>query len=283
MVAPVPRDWYFYVHERKLAVREWGDPEGIPVIALHGWLDNAASFTLLAHYLPQMRIIALDMAGHGWSDHRPLGQPYYIWDNVADVQALMDTLGLEKTVLLGHSMGAAVATLFAGAFPERVSQMIMLDGLVPLDYPADDLPNSLAKAVRKAARLGRRSLRPYASFEQAVTTRMNSRWPVSLAAATWLLERGLKETATGWYWRSDIALTQPSIVRLCEEQIAGFVRRLTMPVLLIMADKGKELEALEPTVNLVPDLDFKIVDAHHHLHLEELAARQIADWINQRL
>ena len=283
MRAAVPRDWHFCVHERKLAVREWGDPQGVPVIALHGWLDNAASFTLLAHYLPQIRIIALDMAGHGWSDHRPLGQPYYIWDNVADVHALMDTLGLEQAVLLGHSMGAAVATLFAGAFPERVSQMIMLDGLVPLDYSADDLPASLAKAVRKAARLGRRSLRPYESFEQAIATRMNSRWPVSKAAATWLLERGLKETASGWYWRSDLALTQPSIVRLCEAQIAAFVRSLTMPVLLVMADKGKEFEPIEATVNLVTDLDFKIVEAHHHLHLEEPAARQIAEWISQRL
>lgn len=283
MMIPAPRDWHFFVHERKLAVREWGDPQGVAVIALHGWLDNAASFTLLAHYLPQIRLIALDMAGHGWSDHRPLGQPYYIWDNVADVQALMDTLGLEQVVLLGHSMGASVATLFAGAFPKRVSQLIMLDGLVPLDYPAADLPVNFAKAVRKAARLGRRSLRPYESFEQAIATRMNSRWPVSEAAATWLLERGLKETPTGWYWRSDLALTQPSIVRLCEEQIAAFVRSLTMPVLLVMADKGKEFEPIEATVDLVPDLDFKIVEAHHHLHLEESAARQIAKWISQRL
>ncbi|MFP2768218.1 alpha/beta fold hydrolase [Oceanisphaera sp. KMM 10153] len=127
------RSWQFEVHGRRLAVMEWGDPQGVPVVALHGWLDNAASFTLLARHLPHVRLIALDLAGHGLSDHRAAGQPYYIWDNVADVQALVDELALEQVVLLGHSLGAGVATLFAGAFPDRVSRMLLIDGLVPLD------------------------------------------------------------------------------------------------------------------------------------------------------
>ena len=283
MLSPSCKNWQFAVHGRQLAVMEWGNPEGVPVIALHGWLDNAASFTLLAHHLPQIRLIALDLAGHGLSDHRPPGQPYYIWDNVADVLALVEHLGLERVVLLGHSLGAGVATLFAGAFPERVSRMILLDGMIPLDYPAEQLPESMARALRRGARLGRRSLRPYASFEEALQTRINSRWPVSRQAATWLLERGLKQQADGWVWRSDIALTQPSIVRLCEPQIAAFVRRLTMPVKLIMAERGEELSLIESMLHMVPSLEFDMLPATHHLHLEPGLARQIADWISQRL
>ncbi|WP_417614812.1 alpha/beta fold hydrolase [Oceanisphaera sp.] len=283
MLAPSCKHWQFSVHGRQLAVMEWGNPEGDPVIALHGWLDNAASFTLLAHHLPHIRLIALDLAGHGLSDHRPLGQPYYVWDNVADVQALVEHLGLDKVVLLGHSLGAGIATLFAGAFPEQVRRMILLDGLVPLDYPAEQLPELMGKALRRGARLGRRSLRPYASFEEALQARINSRWPVSREAATWLLERGLKQASDGWVWRSDIALTQPSLVRLCEAQIVAFVRRLSMPVKLIMAEQGEERPLIENLLHRVPDLEFNTLPASHHLHLEPEPARQIADWISQRL
>ncbi|WP_116472838.1 alpha/beta fold hydrolase [Zobellella maritima] len=277
------RSWQFDIHGRRMAVMEWGDPQAVPVVALHGWLDNAASFTLLARRLPQVRLIALDLAGHGHSAHRPTGQPYYIWDNVADVLALVDELGLERVALLGHSMGAGVATLFAGAFPERVGQLFLLDGLTPLDYPADQLPGQMADALLKGARLSRRSLRPYASFEQAVAARINSRWPVSREAARLLLERGLRQEADGWYWRSDLALTQPSVVRLCEQQITAFLRRLTMPVLLVMAEQGIGMARVEPWLGLVPDLELKILAGGHHLHMEEKPAEQIAGWLFEGL
>ncbi|WP_375058091.1 alpha/beta fold hydrolase [Zobellella sp. DQSA1] len=277
------RSWRFEVHGRRLAVMEWGDPQGIPLVALHGWLDNAASFTLLAKLLPQVRLIAPDLAGHGLSDHRPAGQPYYIWDNLADVQALLDELGLKRVALLGHSMGAGIASLFAGAFPDRVSRLFLLDGLAPLDYPAEQLPAQMAEALLRGARLGRRSLRPYASFEQAVRARMGGRWPIGREAAVWLLARGLREEADGWYWRSDLALTQPSVVRLCEQQIAAFLCRLTMPVLLVMAASGIGMARVEQQLALVPQLELELLAGGHHLHLEAVPAAFIAQWIGERL
>jgi pimeloyl-ACP methyl ester carboxylesterase len=60
----------------ELAAHLFGPQDGIPVIALHGWLDNANSFARLAPKLEGLRILALDMAGHGHSDHRPPGSAY---------------------------------------------------------------------------------------------------------------------------------------------------------------------------------------------------------------
>jgi pimeloyl-ACP methyl ester carboxylesterase len=51
----------------QLAAKEWGDPSGMPVIALHGWLDNANSFDQMLPYLTDMHVIAIDMAGHSQS------------------------------------------------------------------------------------------------------------------------------------------------------------------------------------------------------------------------
>ncbi|GAA3705984.1 alpha/beta fold hydrolase [Oceanisphaera sediminis] len=277
------RSWQLEVQGRRLAVMEWGDPQGVPVVALHGWLDNAAGFTLLARYLPQIRLIALDLAGHGLSDHRAAGQPYYIWDNVADVLALVDELKLKRVALLGHSMGASIATLLAGSFPERVSRLFLLDGLAPRHYRADSLPEQMAAALRKGNRIRRRGWRPYEQFEQAVQARMGGRYPVSREAAIWLLERSLEQRPDGWCWRHDIALSQPSVVRLCEQQIAAFLTRLTMPVLLMMAERGDELDGVEPLTELVRDLELKVLDGGHHMHLEAKAAAQIADWIGERL
>ncbi|MCT7655793.1 alpha/beta hydrolase [Oceanimonas sp. NS1] len=260
-----------------------GDPAGIPLVALHGWLDNAASFTLLASLLPEVRLIAPDLAGHGHSDHRAPGQPYYIWDNIADVQALLDALGLAQVALLGHSMGASVATLFAGTFPERVSRLLLLDGLVPHDYAADTLPEHLAVALEKGQRLRRRAPRCYANFDAAVAARMNSRWPVSHEAARLLLARGMKQTPQGWAWSHDSALTLPSVVRLCEAQIGAFVRRLSMPVWLVMAGQGIGMARVEPWLGLIPELELEVLDGGHHLHMEETPAALIAGLIREKL
>ena len=61
---------------------EWGNPEGPLIIALHGWLDNALSFSVLAPHLAQFRLVALDLSGQGHSDHRSADATYHIWDDV---------------------------------------------------------------------------------------------------------------------------------------------------------------------------------------------------------
>ncbi|OYD25275.1 alpha/beta fold hydrolase [Oceanimonas baumannii] len=278
-----PREYHIDLDGRRLAVMEWGKADGVPLVALHGWLDNAASFTLLAQLLPEVRLIAPDLAGHGRSDHRAPGQPYYIWDNVADVLALLDALKLQTVALLGHSMGASVATLLAGAFPERVSRLFLLDGLAPRTYAADTLPEQMAAALKKGKRIRRRGWRPYASFDDALQARMSGRYPVSREAAKWLLARSLKQTADGWCWQHDIALSQPSVVRLCDEQVAAFLQRLSMPVLLLMAKHGNELEGVRPLLDLVPDLTLQVLDGGHHMHLEHEPAASIAGLISERL
>ncbi|MGH8605107.1 MAG: alpha/beta fold hydrolase, partial [Gammaproteobacteria bacterium] len=61
----------------RFTAKRWGSDQGAPLIALHGWLDNAASFDPLASYLDEFDLVALDLAGHGLSDHRPKGVHYH--------------------------------------------------------------------------------------------------------------------------------------------------------------------------------------------------------------
>ena len=79
-----------------LAAREWGEPGGLPVIALHGWLDNAGTFDLLAPRLEGTHLIALDCAGHGLSGHRSPDATYNVWQDVPEVFAVADLMGWER-------------------------------------------------------------------------------------------------------------------------------------------------------------------------------------------
>ena len=116
--------------------RCFGPVDEIPVLALHGWLDNAASFTRLGPLLTGCRVIAIDQRGHGMTDH--LNRPYHIWDGVPDVIGILDALGWEQAILLGHSMGAAVATLVASAYPDRIEALWLVEGLGPWTYPDEE-------------------------------------------------------------------------------------------------------------------------------------------------
>jgi len=77
----------------EVAAHLYGPDDGKPVIALHGWLDNAATFSRLAPRLQGLRIVALDLPGHGHSDHRPIGAGYNIWDYAHDVLQVAEQAG----------------------------------------------------------------------------------------------------------------------------------------------------------------------------------------------
>ena len=104
----------------RIAATEWGDPAGAPVLALHGWLDNCGSFAPLGRLLRQVRLIALDLPGHGHSSHRSADGTYNIWQDVGVVHAVAEQLGWERFALLGHSRGAMICTL-----PEATSSSLM--------------------------------------------------------------------------------------------------------------------------------------------------------------
>lgn len=273
------KSWSLDVNGRRLAIMEWGNPTAQPVLALHGWLDNAASFMRLAPLLPDVRLIAIDLAGHGESSHRAAGSPYYIWDNIADVLAVADQLLLRRFNLLGHSMGAGVAMLLAACMPERVARLFLIEGLAPLVYEAESLPELMAQALIKHRRMERRTLRPYATFEQAVEARMNGRWPVCPEAARWLVERGLERCAGGWRWRSDPALLLPSVVRLSEAQVEAFLVRVKAPVELILGNQGIDPARMRRLLPLLVDAREHVLVGNHHLHLEAGAAAEIATLI----
>ena len=218
-----------------LVAKMWRNREAPPLLALHGWLDNAASFDRLAPLLSaQYRVIALELPGHGHAGHYPVGASYHYLDYVRSVLDAADALGLERFSLLGHSLGAGIASLVAAARPERIQQLLLIEGLGPL---GDDGSRTLTR-FREAfmpTPPRRRALRVFARIEQAIQARvMASGMPAERVRG--IVERGLIEVDGGWQWRSDPRLTQPSATRLAETQIRDMLRGIDAPTAVLLAD-----------------------------------------------
>ncbi|MCA9670948.1 MAG: alpha/beta hydrolase [Myxococcales bacterium] len=252
-----------------VAAREHGAADGAPVLALHGWLDNAASFETLAPLLPaSLRVIALDLPGHGLSSHRHASAGVFFLDWVREVFAVADALSLERFSLLGHSMGAGIASLCAGTLPGRVVRMALVEGLGPMSAPADRAPEQLALHItgRKPS-----SGRPYPTIAAAAEVRAaQPNAPLSPRSAELLVSRAMRQEAERWVWRHDRRLRTTSSARLTEEQVLAFLQRIEAPALLIQAKNGWPYpeDLFAKRVAAVPDLTVIERPGNHHLHLD---------------
>lgn len=263
----------------ELAALAYGPVDGPPVLALHGWLDNAATFTKLAPRMPGLRIIALDLAGHGLSGHRPLGCEYHLSDYVIDTLRVADALGWERFSLLGHSLGAIVSTLLASACPERVERLALIDGMLPLFDSPDSAPERLGLALRRRLAPGRgKSI--YAHADEAIEARMAGHRTVSREAATLLVKRALMDAEGGGYvWRSDSALTLPTPIRTTLEQGIAFAKGIQCPAVFVAADDGirQDFPGLDALCRQLP-ITVERLPGGHHVHLDDdMGAQAVAD------
>jgi lipase len=113
----------------------WGSPDaGAPtVLAVHGVTSSHMQWAVLADALPGVRIIAPDLRGRGHSNSLP--GPYGMASHAQDLADVLDAVSARQVLVLGHSMGAFVAEVFAHLHPDRVSSLVLVDGGLPLPVP----------------------------------------------------------------------------------------------------------------------------------------------------
>ena len=270
-----------------LAALAWGPEEGRPVLALHGWMDNAASFATLAPRLVAgegaPRLVALDLPGHGRSGHRPPGVTYHFIDWVADVVEAADALGWARFAILGHSMGAGVGLLTAGALPERVERLVMLDGIGPMTTDAVGAPARLKSALtsERRKRGAARGPRIHGSIAEMVARRRLASG-VSDEAARRLVERAAVAEGGGWRYRHDPRLRGSSRLRLTEGHVEAFAQAIRCPLLVVKASGSPAVPAglVESRLRGVA-ATVEEVEGGHHVHLE--APERVAPLVRSAL
>lgn len=259
----------------QLAALAWGRADAPVWLALHGWLDNAASFSRLAPGLAErldVRIVALDFRGHGLSaPNADAGSDYALWDYCHDVLDTMDALALSQVVLVGHSMGAAVACLLAAAFPERVSRLTLIDGLGMLTTPAEGAADQLRRGLL-AHRMRPSRMPSYPDVASAVAARVaGGVTPIDADTAAPLVERNSRERSDGRITlRTDSRLLKASPVRFTSPQVLALLASIRSPVQLIEGEQGilGERKWAIKARAAVPCLTRCVLPGGHHLHLE---------------
>jgi pimeloyl-ACP methyl ester carboxylesterase len=119
-------------------VTEWGDTGAPLMVYLHGWADAGSTFQFVVdEFVRDWHVVAPDWRGFGRSDCDC--ESYWFPDYLADLNEWLETYSPEAPVLLvGHSMGANIASLYAGAMPERVRALVNIEGFgLPDSDPAE--------------------------------------------------------------------------------------------------------------------------------------------------
>jgi pimeloyl-ACP methyl ester carboxylesterase len=252
----------FLRDDLRLHYAERGSPNAPPVVLMHGLLFSYRLMERVAERLVDYRVLLLDLHGHGKSD-KPTDPARYTWvEMVADVDGLLDELGLSSAVVGGLSLGANVGLAYAQARPERCDALILE---MPVLLRGHRFGRPAFTAMRGVYRGGRRALRPIA--------RAVNRLP---------LPKGVPELAAF----RDMAGQDPSVVAavlgglLAEDALAedeATLSRLTMPA-LVVGHRHDRLHVLDDARDLaerLPNGQFLEAPsiAHYRLHPGELAAQ----------
>jgi pimeloyl-ACP methyl ester carboxylesterase len=265
--APVAREIVWDVDGRQVAGQSWGQSGQRPVLALHGWLDNSASFATLGPALAGCHVVAPDLCGHGRSGHRSPDGGYQIWDDLPDLLAIVDDLGWDRFSLIGHSRGAIIAALLASVLGSRVGRLVLLDAVLPEPVAEDAVVEQLRRYVGDRRRLLHRVGRVFDAPEAAVAARR--RQGLTADAAELLAMRNLRTVDGGYTWRTDPRLLGASAVKLTAGQGEAILRALTMPTLILLATSAAETSAAVAAAGqTLPDARVVTIEGGHHFHME---------------
>jgi len=251
------------------------------LLALHGWLDNAASFLPMMPWLDAFDVVALDLVGHGRSDHRPPGAWYHYIDYLGEIMQAADALGWDRFSLLGHSLGGAISSVLAAAVPERIERLYLIESLGPISTAEERALPLLRDAMRDRHGIVDKRLRQFSTLDEAVAARRtNKDMPLGEAAARLLCDRGTRAQDGGLVWSSDPRLTLTSAIRLTEAQIRSYLAGIECETRLVFADPAFPFvpkELMEARLALVKNATAVRIAGTHHLHMEtpELVAKAL--------
>jgi pimeloyl-ACP methyl ester carboxylesterase len=262
----------------RLHVRRWGSPDAPMLFMLHGWMDMSASFQFVVDALAgDWQVLAPDARGFGLSDW-PVAQKggghYYFPDYLADLDVLLDQFARGVQVdLVGHSMGANVALLYAGVRPERVRRVVDLEGFGLPAARASQSPGRIAQWLDDLR--APPELRSYATLDE-VAARLNRTNPrLAWPRARFLAQHWSKEGDDGrFHLLADPAhkLRGPLLYRLDEvmavwSQVRAKVLHVEAagsPTLVAIA-ADVPLDAFKSRFRAFPDWREEIVEETGHM------------------
>ncbi|MPW35293.1 alpha/beta hydrolase [Vibrio sp. B1Z05] len=237
------------------------------IVFLHGWLDNAASFLPLIEEMQKqnsaMKLVALDLPGHGLSSHARDGfYPFHDYiDTLNQVIIQLKQQCACPVVLVGHSLGALIASCYSAAFPEHIDYLVQIEGYGPISEPEPNALQRLRKGVLSRQRVMQKTERYFNSQTQMKELRA-MRYGLTASQVAALVERDSQRSDKGWQWRHDKKLKANSLYRMSPNHAQQVIEALPSSNLLVLGDKGfKHLD-----VNCASNTKIIQVAGGHHCH-----------------
>ncbi|NOH91290.1 hydrolase [Vibrio crassostreae 9ZC13] len=270
-----------------LATQQIGNPQttATTVVFIHGWLDNSSSFNQVmqqvAKFAPNAHLVAIDLFGHGFSSHKS-GSYYPFHDYIDDLHQLVTKLSPNRLVLVGHSLGALIASCYSAAFPEKVSGLIQIEGHGPLSEAPHETVSRLRDGVLSRLRQRRKPSRPLASLEDAIKLRAHAN-QINAELIAPIVERGIVEFENSWQWRCDPNLKCDSLYRMSQAHAEAIMAAIECPQLIILGNDGFRHLQHNRYKSVHSPLQIETVPGGHHCHLEspELVSELILGVVNK--
>ena len=257
----------------ELSCLAWGSPDQQPVLMVHGWLDNAASYIPMMQHLKDYYWVALDLAGHGRSQHRPQGVHYHLVDYVRDIDAVIEHFGWDKVHLVGHSLGASIVALYAATFPEKVNKLVLIDWIGPFISNHLSSVDQLRQSIEEVKKP--QQVKHYPSWQKLVSRRAQN-GGLSLKNAELLMQRATMQNEGEIYASFDGRLKNLTPIYLTEDKIISFLTRIQSPTLLVKPDEGHLIDypLSAGQERAIVNLEIARLPGHHHVHME--SAKEVA-------
>lgn len=273
----VPQRECVQVRGLGMRITRWRGPgaSAAPIVMLHGWLDCGESFQFVVDaFQGDAHVVAPDWRGFGASEWPQDG--YWFPDYLADLDALLRLISPEEpVVLVGHSMGGNIASLYAGLRPERVKSVVNIEGLGMTPAAASEAPRRLRKWLDQVK--GAASSSEYDSFEQFATVIRGRHPRISAERAAFVAALWARADAGGRVRQVHDPrhkFVNPILYR--REEAEACWREIKAPVLLILGAASelparlKVEDAAAPFCRAVPHAEIvQIEDAGHLLHLDQ--------------
>ena len=224
----------------RLHYADWGNEAAPPLILIHGGRDHCRSWDAVAAALrTNFHIIAPDLRGHGDSDWAK-GSSYGLADYAYDLAGLLQHAQLKEAALVGHSMGGMIGLIYAGAYPERVSRLAVLDGVTVLPgRRASPIHERITTWFAQLDGIAVRKVWRYASIEAAAERMRAYNKRLTPGQALHLARHGLRHNPDGSFsWKFDDYQQARAPYRLSPEENIELWSRITCPTLRLRGDES---------------------------------------------
>jgi pimeloyl-ACP methyl ester carboxylesterase len=250
-------------------------PAVAPFLCIHGFLDNIKSFyPILPYWLRQQRhVVLFDLPGHGYSEHRAKSAGYDFLDWLPVVQSVVAYRCRRPVILVGHSLGAAIASFYASLFPKQVAGLILIDGIAPFVRRGDEAWKIYQQHQTSTTRLQDKPGLRYASVAEAVRFWLRLVPGLSAHNAEALVSRNLSTMALDTQsltWRYDERLRCSPSYFMTQEQVESFLTHVQAPTLFVHAQPGLRLDEdiLRIWLAAMPHTQYRPIPGPHHVHME---------------